>query len=46
MVQQAVVGKRMAGSTDPAGRTTGATDAGGRILEDMTIFADEQEGGV
>ena len=46
MVQQAVVGERMAGSTDPAARTTGATDAGGRTVEDVTFFADKREGGM
>jgi hypothetical protein len=46
MEQKAVVGERMAGSTDPAGPTVGAADAGGRTVEDVTVFADEREGGV
>jgi hypothetical protein len=46
MKRLAVVGERMTGSTDPAGRTAGAADAGGKSVEDMTILADEREGGV
>ena len=46
MKRLAVVGKRMTGSTDPSGHTASVGRAGGRTLEDMTIFADEQEGGV
>jgi hypothetical protein len=36
----------MAGSIDPAGRTAGATDAGGRTIEDMTVLTDVREGGI